>query len=149
MMRQPLQQQAGGALLVVMLLLALSSALLNVTRQQLDAGLNRVVDERQFMQQTALAMSALSWGASISWPPGAGWQCQHVPAGGWRSCLGRAEEERELLRGDSGVGSVALYQWVSVRDPEGRVRVLPHGWLDYCPLSEEARCDPDEATKGF
>ncbi|KGT86422.1 hypothetical protein NG99_25565 [Erwinia typographi] len=149
MTRRHGQQQGGGALTVVILLLALSAALLNATRRQLDAGLSRVADERQFMLQTTLAMSALSWGARQSWPSGAGWQCLQDADGGWRSCLGAAEEERELLRGDSGADSVALYQWVSERGPQGQVSALPHGWLDYCPLSEEARCDPDEATAGL
>lgn len=142
------QQQGGGALIMVIILLALSAALLNATRKQLDDGLSRVNDERQFLQRTVQARSALSWGARQAWPVAPGWQCQRENTRGWRSCLLSVNEQRELLLGDSGPGTLAQYQWVA-RQQVMSLKALPHGWLDYCPQAEEEGCHPDEKSAGF
>lgn len=142
-------KQAGSALLMVIVLLALSAALLGATRRQLDQSLSRTGDEQRYLQQTSQAMSALAWGSQQAWSGRAGWQCQLERAAGWRSCLYQAGNSPALLRGESGTASVALYQWVTWNRGSGRVAAVPHGWLDYCPLTEEERCDPNEATAGF
>lgn len=141
------QQQGGGALIMVIILLALSAALLNATRKQLDDGLGRVNDERHYLQQTTQARSALSWGTQQAWPNRQGWQCQRENAEGWRSCLTAVNNQRELLRGDSGPDTLAQYQWVA-RVGASSLKALPHGWLDYCPLAEEEGCHPDEKPTG-
>jgi hypothetical protein len=142
-------KQAGSALLMVIILLALSAALLGATRRQLDRSLSRTGDERHYLHQTSQALSALAWGSQQAWPASAGWQCRQERAAGWRSCLYQAESSPALLRGGSGTATVALYQWVRWNRESGRVVAVPHGWLDYCPLAEKERCDPDEATAGF
>lgn len=133
---------------MVIILLALSAALLNATRKQLDDGLSRVHDEREYLQQTAQARSALRWGARIKWPKIQGWHCQLEDSKGWRSCLAAVDDQRELLRGDSGPGTIAHYQW-GVRVGAVSVKAVPHGWLDYCPLAEEEGCHPDEKPAGL
>lgn len=142
------KQQGGGALIMVIILLALSAALLNATRKQLDDGLSRVNDERQFLQQRVQASSALSWGTRQRWPVAPEWQCQRENASGWRSCLLTVNDPRELLMGDSGPGTIAQYQWVA-RPGAMSLKPLPHGWLDYCPLAEEEGCYPDEKSAGL
>lgn len=142
-------KQAGSALLMVIVMLALSAALLDATRRQLDQSISRTGDERHYLHQTSQALSALAWGSQQAWPGSAGWQCRQERTAGWRSCLYEAESPPALLRGDSGTASVALYQWVTRNRESSRLAAVPHGWLDYCPLTEEERCNPDEATAGF
>ena len=143
------RQRGSGALIMVILLLALSAALLNATRKQLDDGLSRVADEKVFLQQTSLAMSALSWGARQAWPVTKVWQCKHDVLAGWRACLTAVDSVGVLLRGDSGEGTVAHYQWGVRSGERTKINVQPHGWLDYCPLAEEQQCGAGEATAGF
>ncbi|MDW8845647.1 DUF2509 family protein [Erwinia sp. MMLR14_017] len=142
-------KQTGSALFMVIVLLALSAALLGATRRQLDQSLSRTGDEQQYLYQTSQAFSALAWGSQQTWSGSAGWQCRQERAAGWRSCLYQAESSPALLRGESGTASIALYQWVTWKRESGRVVAVPHGWLDYCPLTEEERCNPDEETARF
>lgn len=142
-------KQAGSALFMVIVVLALSAALLGATRRELDQSLSRTGDEQRYLHQTSQATSALAWGSQQVWSDRTGWQCRQERAAGWRSCLYGAEGSPALLRGDSGTASVALYQWMFWSRASGRVAAMPHGWLDYCPLTEEERCDPDETTAGF
>ena len=143
------KQRGSGALIMVILLLALSAALLNATRKQLDDGLSRVADERLFLQQTSLAMSALSWGLRQTWPVTKGWECKVDALAGWRACLTRVDDMDELLRGDSGEGTVTHYQWGVRSGESAKINAQPHGWLDYCPLAEEQKCNPDQGPAGL
>ncbi|WP_342754135.1 DUF2509 family protein [Pantoea sp. MBD-2R] len=138
------RQQGSGALIAVIILLLMSAMLLNATRQQAEDALSLVADERIWFQQASLAESALNWGRQRQWPEGeAGWQCQIESFFRWRACL-LIEQERVLLKGDSGAGTLAFYQWVSRVTGTGKLLAQPHGWLDYCPYTEEKRCFSDE-----
>lgn len=139
------QQQGSGALIAVMILLLMSAMLLNATRQQAEDALSLVADERIWFQQASLAESALNWGRQLQWPQQkAGWQCQVESFFYWRACLFSEQNDRVLLKGDSGTGTLAFYQWVRRVDDTGKLLAKPHGWLDYCPFSEEKRCLSDE-----
>lgn len=140
-----LRQQGSGALLAVIILLLMSAMLLNATRQQAENALSLVADERIWFQQASLAESALNWGRQLRWPQReAGWQCQADALSHWRACLWREQGGRILLKGDSGTGTLAFYQWVSRVADTGILLARPHGWLDYCPFAEEKRCLSDE-----
>ncbi len=140
-----LRQQGSGALIAVILLLMMSAMLLNASRQQAEDALALVADERIWFQQASLAESALNWGKQLQWPEqGAGWQCQKASFFQWRTCLLSEQDIRVLLRGDSGTGTVAFYQWATRTGDTNKLLIQPHGWLDFCPLSEEKRCQPDE-----
>lgn len=140
-----LQQQGSSALIAVIILLLMSAMLLNATRQQAEDALSLVADERIWFQQASLAESALNWGRQLQWPQQeAGWQCQIESFFRWRACLLSEQDDRKLLKGDSGMGTLAFYQWVSHVTDTGKLLAQPHGWLDYCPFPEEKRCLSDE-----
>ncbi|WP_233268365.1 DUF2509 family protein [Pantoea sp. BAV 3049] len=137
------KEQGSGAMIMVIMLLLMSAALLNTTRRQLDESLSLVADERQYFQQASQALSALAWGEQQSWSPLLGWQCKTLASQAWRACLLEQEKLPVLLRGDSGAGTIAFYQWLE-RSSAGSLEKSAHGWLDFCPLSVEAECEPDE-----
>ena len=137
-------QQGNGALLMVILLLLMSAALLNATRQQLDASLSLVADERLWLRQASLAASGLAWGRTEIWTAANLWQCRTAQDhADWRACLKTISQDEALLRGDSGSDTVAFYQWVTRDEQNGSLRPQPHGWLDFCPLAKEEECLPD------
>ncbi|WP_437612823.1 DUF2509 family protein [Erwinia sp. V71] len=137
------QQQGSGALGMVVLILLLGGALLHATRQQLDAALTMVAQERQHIIDYYAAQAALEWGSQLSWPDSSGWQCQTETQQQWRVCLQRNDPLRILLRGEHLAQPLALWQWV---EPDGqRLRPLAHGWIDFCPLTHDADCLPDDA----
>ncbi len=137
------QQQGSGALGMVVLILLLGSALLHATRQQLDAALTLVAQERQHIIDYYSAQAALAWGGQVNWPDSSGWQCQTEMQQQWRVCLHRDDPQRGLLRGEHLAQPLALWQWV---EPEGgKVRPLAHGWIDFCPLTHDADCVPNES----
>lgn len=135
------------ALAMVLMILLLGAGLLHATRQQLDTSLALVADERQFLLEQHQALSALAWGERLSWPPQQGWHCQQQPQHGWRACLLHHASNEALLRG-SGVSSsgeaLSLWQWLTPGEA-GRWRARAHGWLDFCPISPQERCQPDAA----
>ncbi|GLR08348.1 hypothetical protein COO59_13815 [Mixta theicola] len=134
------------ALAMVLLVLLLGSGLLHATRQQLDGALSLVADERQFLLEQHQALSALAWGAQLTWPPQQqGWHCQRQPQFGWRACVLHRDNGEALLRGggESTAGeALALWQWLTPGEG-GRWQPLAHGWLDFCPLSP-SDCLADE-----
>lgn len=137
------QQQGSGALGMVVLILLLGSALLHATRQQLDAALTLVAQERQHIIDYYAAQAALAWGEQLNWPDSSGWQCQTEMQQQWRACLHRDDPQRVLLRGEHLAQPLALWQWV---EPEGeKVRPLAHGWIDFCPLTHDADCVPNDS----
>jgi len=134
-------QQGSGALIMVIILLLMGTALLHATRRQLSDNLSLVTDEQRYIQQYTGAASALAWGEHRLWREVEGWHCQQQMPYAWRACV-QNHPSGILLRGDSGSDTLSLYRWVT-RLPDGRIRALPHGWLDYCPLPERSQCDVD------
>lgn len=131
------------ALAMVLLILLLGAGMLHATRQQLDATLSLVADERRWRMEQHLALSALAWGARLTWTTQPGWHCQQQQQFGWRACVLQLDNGETLLRGSGLTDSLTLWQWLTAE--EGRWRPLAHGWLDFCPLADAARCRPDEA----
>lgn len=137
-----LHQQGSGALTGVLILLAMSAALLHATRGQLATSLALVADERQFIRQFNQAESALAWGKQQSWSgQNAVRECRTERDYGWRACLESITAQRALLRGDSGAGTLAHYQWLEVNEETKIWQTAPHGWIDFCPLTPTERCD--------
>lgn len=136
---QAASQRGSGALIMVIMILLMGTLMLNTTRRQLDDSMSLVGDERHYLQQFTGAMSALAWGERLRWVASEKWQCQQQGEHHWRACFHPVEE---LLRADSGPDTLALYRWVNLQ-MNGALRLQPHGWLDYCPLSEEGVCDVD------
>ncbi|MEN4912995.1 DUF2509 family protein [Erwinia amylovora] len=130
-------QRGGGTLIMVIILLLMGTLMLNATRRQLSDANSLVGDERIYLQQFTAATSALAWGQRLSWPAAEGWQCRQQGKYRWRACL---HFTRMLLRADSGPQTLALYHWMD-KSRSGGLRPRPHGWLDFCPLTEKGGCD--------
>jgi hypothetical protein len=133
------------AIAMVVLVLLLGSALLHATRQQLDASLSLVADERGYLIDYHQALSALAWGERLDWRLRNGWQCQLQAHFGWQACLLMLDNDEALLRGSAlrePDEALALWQWLR---RNGKTRWLPmaHGWLDFCPLATAEACTPD------
>lgn len=129
-------QRGSGALIAVITILLMGTLMLNTMRHQLEDSMSLVADERNYFQQITRAISALAWGQRQRWVAAEAWHCQHEVDYHWRACL---QPEQRLLRADSGPGTLALWHWVSLRS-NGSLQAQPHGWLDYCPLADEAAC---------
>ncbi|WP_034946786.1 DUF2509 family protein [Erwinia oleae] len=139
------EQQGGGLLIAVILLLMMSATLLHATRRQLDDSLSVVVKESRYIRQYSLAASALAWGSKRQWSAkDDSWYCQTENIYRWRACLRGLTAESYLMRGDSGPGSVAHFQWMIPGSEPAKMMPVPHGWIDYCPLAQEKMCEPDE-----
>lgn len=135
------------ALTMVLLMLLLGTGLLHATRQHLDAALSLVADERHYLLDRHQALSALAWGGRLTWLPQPGWHCQQQLQFGWRACLLQLDNGEALLRGSGAPSAsepLALWQWLTSAEGEGW-QPQAHGWLDFCPLADTARCFPDEA----
>jgi len=130
-------QRGSGALVMVMMILLMGTLMLNATRRQLDDSMSLVGDERHYLQQFTGAMSALAWGERLHWVAAEEWHCQQQVEHHWRACFQPVDQ---LLRGDSGPDTLALYRWVG-QQANGTLQAQPHGWLDYCPLTGEGACD--------
>lgn len=131
-------QQGSGALLMVIIILLMGTVLLHATRRQLSDNLSLVDDERHYILEYTDAASALAWGERLTWRKAEGWSCQIQPHYAWRVCV-LSHSSGTLLRGDSGSGTLSLFRWVSLND--GKIKAIPHGWLDYCPLPDRSLCD--------
>lgn len=129
---------------MVLLVLLLGSALLNATQRQLGASLALLADERRYLIDYHQALSALAWGERLRWPQQEGWRCQQQGRFGWRACLLPLDNDDALLRGATlaDADALALWRWMR-RGEDERWQPLPHGWLDFCPLSPPAACSPD------
>lgn len=134
-----MRQGGNSALGMVILVLLMGSATLHISRYQLAQGMSLLADERQYILDFYQAQSALRWGSTLSWPPGEGWQCRQEKTFGWRSCLRRDEQGRALLHGEGDGRELALWHWAE--NQGDRLRLSPHGWIDYCPLAPE-QCQP-------
>lgn len=131
-------QKGNSALSMVLIVLLMGSLTLHASRARLEQGLTLVADERRYFQAWLAAQSALSWGLTLSWPAAHAAGCQQARPQGWQSCLRRIDDARGLLKGQAIDSELALWRWVAWEGD--RVRPLPHGWIDYCPLATPDRC---------
>jgi hypothetical protein len=97
--------------------------------------LAQTAGETQAIRETAGAHSALQWGKlwrgrytmptpAVILLPGAG------------ACLRIFDDASALLIASGG----RILLWQSGRVEEGVVRFSPHGWSDFCPLTEANLC---------
>ncbi|MEG3134366.1 YgdB family protein [Rouxiella sp. T17] len=156
------RQRGSALILTIMMMMALGLLGLNTVNQHLNAALSLTRSEKQYLESWELAASSLNWGLSRRWTLQAdeNWQCvDEANAGGLaismgstatlRSCIKPGEtEDRYLLRGEGKVqpeaSPVYLYQLVSLEganNSEQRLKPLLNGWLDFCPLKDEVKCN--------
>lgn len=105
-----------------------------------------VMQELQARQAFLFAESALLWGSTLYWDLSSRqlnkWQCQAFSADPKiKSCLFLISHSMALLQGqsESVKGYKRLhYQWIEIlKEHKKSLRMIPNGWLDYCPLSHK------------
>lgn len=133
-----MNQRGNSALGMVLMILLMGSITLHASREMLGQGMRLVADEQHFIQDFWRAQSALQWGMTLNWPATEALHCQQETSAGWRSCIKRGENGEVLLKGEASGSELALWHWVSAQG--NRIKALPHGWIDYCPLSKTELC---------
>lgn len=123
---------------LVLLLLVLGSLLLGGFNQQYRALSDRVAGEVWRMRDAAEVHSALEWGRSQNWSPGVTAQCRQPTGISGSVCLRIFSDGGLLLIASGG----AARRWLSGEVANGAVVFSPHGWSDFCPLTEEVLCQP-------
>ena len=130
------RERGVSSLAMVLLLLVLGSLLLQGANQQQASFSTLVATESRALQRQAVAQAALEWGRMQSWSAQAAVECRQYTTPNARVCLRLLANNPALL--------IAQYDGASVwrlgaREESGVV-FSPHGWSDFCPLSEVALC---------
>lgn len=133
-----MKQRGSSALGMVLMIMVIGSFTLHASRKMSEQGMRLLADEQQFIQGFWRAQSALQWGFSLSWSASEAASCQQDDRQGWHSCLQRGEKDEGLLKGEASGSGMAVWQWVRLRG--NQITALPHGWIDYCPLTAPATC---------
>ncbi|MCZ4060319.1 DUF2509 family protein [Pantoea sp. LMR881] len=133
-----MKERGNSALGMVLMILLMGSLTLHASRKMLSQGMLLVADEQHFIQHFWRAQSALQWGMTLHWPGAERPFCQQDSHAGWRSCLQRGEDGQLLLKGEASGSEMAVWHWVSAQGQ--RIKALPHGWIDYCPLAKPEQC---------
>lgn len=123
---------------LVLLLLILGSLLLAGLNQQYRALSGRVASEVRRVRDVAEVHSALEWGRSQRWSPGVTAQCRQPTGISGSVCLRIFTDGALLLIASVGTSR----RWFAGEVDKGAVVFLPHGWSDFCPLTEEVLCQP-------
>lgn len=128
------RESGVASLALVLLLQVLGTLILTGLNQQLTTFSILVGGESRSIQQQAAVQSALEWGRVQRWSLQPDVQCKQRQT--QRVCLRVLNETRVLLI--AGEGEQLLWRGGEITD--GRIRFLPHGWSDFCPLKESALC---------
>ena len=139
-----LSREAGySTILIVLMLLLLGLMMLAGLSSYLATQRQWGMKEVRSIVRYAGAQSALAWGAGQRWSPQQHWQCQTEAFSGLHACLYQAKGNEVLLAGTLVDGnlseSLVFWRWGQLKN--GKFIASPHGWLDYCPLSDKTRCD--------
>lgn len=130
------RQRGMSSMALVLLLLLLGSLMLHGLNVQLSSHLWRVNSEIKGIRHAAEVQSAMEWARQQTWASATALQCKQPDGLNVRSCLRLFADGSALLIVES--AGIALWQRGEV---EGvKVRFLPQGWSDFCPLKEEALC---------
>jgi len=133
------RQKGFSSIGMVMMLLILGSVLLHGLDQHLRAQTPLLINERDAIHAFNAAISAQAWGTTVNWQPGSKWQCQTMPASGWRACL-KAGLKSDVLLAAQGVNDnqpITLWRWGK---QGATITFSANGWIDSCPLSEATLC---------
>lgn len=142
------QKPAGHALAVrsrgfsstgmVMLLLLLGSLMLSGLHRQHSAQVALLSSERQAVMRFTQANGALTWAIQQTWRLGPQWQCRDAGQD-TRACVLLAAAGQVVIAAESG-GEYGFTLWRTAALSGQQLRPDPHGWADFCPLREAAKC---------
>lgn len=130
------RQRGMSSLALVLLLLLLGSLMLNGLSQQLSSHLWRVNREVHGLRNIAEIHSAMAWAQHQVWSSQPLLQCRQPAGVSWRSCLRIFSDKSALLI----VANEEDALWHLGAVSGSNIRLLPHGWSDFCPLKEVALC---------
>ncbi|MFV9670064.1 DUF2509 family protein [Pantoea sp. KXB25] len=133
-----MKERGSSALGMVLMMLLIGSVTLHASRRLSEQGMRLLADEQHYINDFWRAQSALQWGFSLRWSASETAHCQQDDRHGWRSCLQRGEKDEALLKGEASNSGMAVWRWVRLQGHQ--VIALPHGWIDYCPLTPPATC---------
>ena len=131
------REKGVSSLAMVLMLLLLGSLMLQGLNQVQRQQLAMVNDETLALRKAASVHSALQWGKVQSWDVTVGQQCRSYDKTS-RVCLRLWVDGTALLIAQS----EALRLWQSGVWTTGNIHFSTHGWSDFCPLKEIARCLP-------
>lgn len=132
------RQRGMASLVLVLLLLVLGTLLLSGLNQQQRALARRVMGESRVLRDAAEAHSTLEWGRAQRWRGDVSVQCRQAAGEHWHACL-RIFADGSLLLMATGESTG---RWLAGQVVNGAVVFSPHGWSDFCPLTENALCQP-------
>ncbi|SRR5471030_1461933 len=152
------RQRGSAMILSIMMMMSLGLLVLTTLGQHLSGALRLTSNEHRYLLAWEQAESSLNWGMRQSWSAsaGSGWQCQTNPnelTGRLRSCVRPSLREGVfLLKGEGEIEqsrpAVVLFQQTTATgssDGHFILKALNQGWLDFCPESDPAYCDEDNA----
>lgn len=140
-------------MVMVMLISIMGLILMSGLQRQLDATVQMGNDERHYLRAFNQALSSLSWGMNVGWPPlQDSWTCQKMATDMLNVCLKKSTSEGVgILRGEGVLPfqrrPLFLYQRVvlsGMASDRLTLQFASRGWLDFCPDKEAERCDEPE-----
>jgi len=139
------RQRGNATLLTLMGLMLLGLMGMTALHRQLDEAVRLTGETRQQVLAWNQAASALTWAATLRWPPAqTTWQCRSFHPGGLRSCMkAAARPEVILLRGEGqrADGSPLFLYQLATPGLNGQPARLAGGWLDFCPEKPPHNCE--------
>lgn len=129
------RQRGISSLAMVLMLLVLGSLMLQGLNQAQYQQRAMVNDETRVLRNLASVHSALQWGKFQPWTLAAGQQCLAYDEAS-RACLRLFADGTLLLIAQN----QTLRLWQSGKWTAAGLHFSPHGWSDFCPLTEAALC---------
>ncbi|GKX63536.1 YgdB family protein [Pragia fontium] len=146
------RQQGYSTIVMVMLLMLFGTLMLKGLNGQLTTQVRIYADERRYFRAYYQAVSSLSWGLAQPWIGlNANWQCRRSENIGLTSCAKQLSDSQVLLRGEGSGGAhplpLTLFQLAEVKPGnitslEIKLKPLPYGRIDFCPLKTAVECQP-------
>ncbi|WP_426346441.1 DUF2509 family protein [Cronobacter universalis] len=125
---------------MVLALLLLGSLMLGGLQQQLDSRFGRAANESAAIKAFNAALSALALSQSRDWAFTPQWQCQRVSEVKGRACVRQMQTYVLVAAEGMEENAVPLTLWRWAQPDGERLRFMPHGWSDFCPLAEAKQC---------
>ncbi|MDQ9185586.1 DUF2509 family protein [Cronobacter sakazakii] len=100
----------------------------------------RAANESAAIKAFNAALSALALSQSQRWVFTPQWQCQTLPEVKGRACVRQMQTYLLVAAEGAEENAVPLTLWRWAQPDGDRLRFMPHGWSDFCPLTEAKQC---------